>query len=91
MAIVGANNNDDYGSNSGVVYVYQRAFDAWSFLERLYSPEINRTLAVNDFFGVSVALYDGNAVISATGDDDQGSSSGIFDTRTFCCSSCKYQ
>jgi hypothetical protein len=77
MAIIGASYNDDFGSNSGVAYVYQRAYDKWSFLERLYSPEINKTLTVFDFFGSSISVFEGNAIMSAIGDDDQGSGSGI--------------
>ena len=67
--VVGVYGDDDNGSPSGSVYVYD--LDG--------SNEVKITAsdgAVNDNFGYSVAVGDSKIVIGVYGDDDNGSSSG---------------
>ena len=67
--IVGASNDDDNGSNSGSVYVYD--LDG--------SNEVKITAsdgAADDQFGYSVAVGDSKIVVGVYGDDDNGSLSG---------------
>ena len=69
--IVGAHGDDDNGSNSGSVYVY----DA----NNLSAQPTKLTAfdgAASDIFGISVAVTADKIIVGATGDDDNGSSSG---------------
>ncbi len=69
-AIVGAQLDDDYGSNSGSVY----AFDATTGQQvAKLMPSDGATL---DYFGVSVAISGTTTVIGAYGNDDTGADSG---------------
>jgi hypothetical protein len=71
-AIVGAHNNDDPCSNSGSAYLYDFS-DPCNIIE----TKLTASDAVsNDSFGGSVSLSGTTALVSATGDDDNGSSSG---------------
>ena len=71
--IVGAPYNDDKGSSSGSVYIFERTGTAaWALKGRFIAPDG----ASSDYFGWSVGI-DGNiALAGAYGDDDNGSSSG---------------
>ena len=78
-AIVGAWGDDDNGSYSGSAYL----FDVTT------GQQVAKLLpddgAVNDQFGISVAISDATAIIGAIGDDDNGDNSGsafVFDTTT---------
>lgn len=68
--VVGAHQNNDNGSKSGSVYV----FDANT------GNQIHKLLpndgAAEDFFGQSVAIHNGIIAVGAYGDDDNGSLSG---------------
>ena len=67
--IVGAQGDDDAGSNSGSVYVYNT--DGTGEVKITASDG-----AADDYFGYSVAISDTHIAVTAQGDDDAGSSSG---------------
>ena len=78
-AVVGARNHDDNGNNSGSAYLFDTATG-----EQLFKL-LSNDGALSDSFGVSVAISGSIALVGATGDDDNGFSSGsvyIFDTTT---------
>ena len=67
--VVGAWADDDAGSNSGSVYIYN--LDG--------TGEVKITASdgtVNDYFGQTVAMSDTHIVVGAIADDDAGSASG---------------
>ncbi|MBK8430871.1 MAG: FG-GAP repeat protein [Chloroflexi bacterium] len=71
-AVIGADGNDDGGSNSGSAYVFTRMGVVWSQQAKLTANDP----AMDDWFGSSVAVSGDTAVIGAYGDDDGGSDSG---------------
>jgi hypothetical protein len=71
-AVVGANNDDDGGSNSGSAYVFTRSGSDWSQQGKL----IASGAAAGDLFGISVAVDGDAAVVGAYLDDDNGTDSG---------------
>jgi cyclophilin family peptidyl-prolyl cis-trans isomerase len=75
-AIVGAYGNDDNGSNSGSVYIFEpNEFNPnkWDQKAKLTAPDA----AAGDYFGRSVAIGIGRrAIVGAYGNDDSGSESG---------------
>ncbi|MHC4976989.1 MAG: FG-GAP repeat protein, partial [Planctomycetota bacterium] len=71
MLLVGANSDDDNGTNSGSAYLYSTSDGLdWSQEAKLVASN-GRAL---DQFGMSVALQDGVAVIGAPSDDDDAAS-----------------
>ena len=72
--IVGANNDDDKGSNSGTAFIYVRDGTTWTQQSKLVASDG----ISNDYFGSSVSISgDGNtAIVGSNYDDDKGSSSG---------------
>eukprot|EP01046_Picozoa_sp_COSAG06_P016024 COSAG06_NODE_1046_length_10974_cov_9.971405_9_plen_793_part_01 len=86
VAIVGARYDDDGGSMSGSAYIFAEAGGSgggtWSQVAKLRADDA----AASDFFGLSVAIAAGVAIVGAYRDDDGGSDSGsahVFE----CCSS----
>ncbi len=71
-AIFGAYADGDAGSLSGSAYVFVLSGSTWSQQTKLTASDA----ASSDFFGYSVAVAGGTAVVGAYGDDDAGSSSG---------------
>jgi hypothetical protein len=71
-AIVGAQFDDDAGSNSGSAYIFTRSGSAWTQQAKLIAADA----AAGDRFGRSVALSGDTAIVGAYGDDDAGSRSG---------------
>jgi hypothetical protein len=71
-AVVGANFDDDAGTNSGAAYVYRLDSDTLAEDAKLTAPDG----ALFDMFGSAVALDEGCVLIGAIGDDDAGDSSG---------------
>ncbi len=74
-AIVGANNDDDNGSNSGSAYIFQKnqgGTNNWGQLIKLNASDGN----AGDYFGFSVSLSGDNATIGANGDDGNGNNAG---------------
>lgn len=72
-ALVGAPGNDNDGSNSGMVYVFERDADGiWTEIQQLTAGDA----AASDGFGHSVSITADYAIIGARGNDDDGSNSG---------------
>ena len=69
---VGASGDDDNGSRSGSVYVYEGQSGAWSLIDKLTASDG----ATDDEFGISVAVDGDTVVVGAHWDDDNGSKSG---------------
>ena len=76
IAVVGAYNDDDKGSNSGSAYVFEMSdsSDATSWTQK--AKLTAKDGAASDYFGHSVAISDGTIVVGAYADDDKGSGSG---------------
>jgi hypothetical protein len=78
-AIVGANGDDDNGTDSGSAYLFDTTTGNQLF--KLTASDG----AAQDRFGGSVAISGTIAIVGAAGDDDNGASSGstyLFDTTT---------
>lgn len=71
-AVVGAFGNDDGGSESGSAYVFVRSGTTWTQQQKVVASDA----AVDDRFGIAVAIADNTVVVGADGDDDDGSFSG---------------
>jgi cyclophilin family peptidyl-prolyl cis-trans isomerase len=74
-AIVGAHLNDDNGSSSGSAYIFEpNKIDPnnWEQKAKLIASDA----AASDYFGYSVAIGGGHALVGAYQNDDNGSSSG---------------
>ena len=71
-AVVGAQENDDNGTNSGSAYVFKRAGASWAQETKLL-PSDGATI---DVFGISVSISGDYAVVGAHRDSDNGSFSG---------------
>lgn len=77
--IVGAQGDDDHGLTSGSAYLFDATTGAQ--LAKLTASDG----APSDFFGVSVGISGGTAIVGAHSDDDNGSLSGsayLFDVAT---------
>ena len=74
MVLVGANAEDEGGSDAGAAYVFRHIGSAWSEINKLIASDA----AQDDFFGRTVSLSaDGTyALVGADGDDDNGDDSG---------------
>ena len=67
LALIGAINDDDKGSNSGSAYIFERnGNDNWSQVKKLTASDGEE----GDEFGVSVSLFGNRALIGAQGDDE---------------------
>jgi hypothetical protein len=72
LAIVGANVDDDNGSNSGSAYIFRRDVASWSQQQKLTASDA----CSSDWFGYSVSTSGDYAIVGAEGNDDKGSNSG---------------
>ncbi|HBO44685.1 MAG TPA: hypothetical protein DD670_12285, partial [Planctomycetaceae bacterium] len=72
LVIVGANGDDDKGSASGSAYIFESTDSGWVQAAKLMADDG----AANDWFGYSVSISGGKAVVGAYQDDDKGSNSG---------------
>ena len=70
--IVGASQDDAAGNSSGAAYAFEFDGVVWKEQQKLVGGDSTNS----DFFGISVAVDDNILLVGATGDDDQGSSSG---------------
>lgn len=70
--VVGAPYDDDAGSYTGAVYVFQRNGSSWGGEVKLTASDA----ASNDEFGTSVAISVDTIVVGSPKDDDDGSRSG---------------
>ncbi|HQF24565.1 MAG TPA: FG-GAP repeat protein, partial [Polyangiaceae bacterium] len=71
-AVIGSYADDDKGSNSGSVYVFERSGTAWNQAQKLVASDG----AANDNFGRAVALQGNTIVVGSPNDDDGASNSG---------------
>ena len=71
-ALIGARRDGEKGTSAGAAYVFARSGATWSQEAKLTAADG----AANDYFGISVALAGGTAVIGSYFDDDKGSASG---------------
>ena len=71
-AIVGAQENDDSGSNAGTAYVFVRHGTDWALQAKLSANKAT----LGDLFGCAVSISGDIALIGACGDDDNGPSAG---------------
>jgi len=79
IAIVGAPNNDDNGSNSGSAYLFD--VTTGTQIAKITASDA----AAEDHFGGSVGISGNVAIVGATGDDDGSDNSGsvyLFDVTT---------
>ncbi len=73
-AMASAYNDDDQGVNAGAVYALSRSTDSvWSIDQKLVSSEGSHF----DFFGTSVALFGGRAVVGAPQAEDSDPSAKV--------------
>jgi formylglycine-generating enzyme required for sulfatase activity len=72
QAVVGAPFDDDRGTESGSVYVFQRQGSAWARVATLVASDA----AAWDFFGFAAAIDDEYVVVGAYAHDDAGVDSG---------------
>ena len=71
-AIVGAMWDDDNGSWSGSAYIFQDTGSGWTQEAKLVADDGVQS----DYFGYSVSISGGKAIVGAYGDADKGSDSG---------------
>ena len=71
-AIVGANRDDDNGSESGSAYIFYNNSGIWQQQEKITASDG----VESDYFGNSVSISGNYAIVGAYHDDDNGSSSG---------------
>jgi hypothetical protein len=72
-ALVGANSDDDNGSQSGSAYVFEKdETGIWSQVAKLLPDDGE----ANDSFGISVSLSENKAIVGANRNDDNGANSG---------------
>ncbi|KAH8084483.1 hypothetical protein JL720_7981 [Aureococcus anophagefferens] len=74
LVVVGADGNDDAGSDSGSAYVFRTTNDgaSWTQVAKLVASDA----AEDDWFGYSVAVSGDLVVVGARYNDDAGSDSG---------------
>ena len=70
---VGAYRDDDKGSDSGSVYIYELQNGVWTQTHKIAGASDTTS---GDFFGVSCSLDGDTLVVGAIHDDDKGSDSG---------------
>ncbi len=70
--VVGAPGDDDLGSGSGSVYVFELQEGIWNQIGKVTASNGGNT----DFFGGSVAIDDGVLVVGAERNDDMGINAG---------------
>ena len=71
-AIVGANSNDDVGSNSGAAYIFEKIDDAWVEVQKITASDATS----GDLFGISVGISGNYAIVGAHLNDEMGSNAG---------------
>lgn len=69
---VGAPGDDDFGSSSGAVYLFERDAAGWTEVQKLAPADGE----AGDLFGHSVSLWDGVLFIGAPGDGNNGPEGG---------------
>jgi len=72
IALIGADSNDDAGTDSGSAYIFTRSGGIWTEQQKLTASDA----AGGDNFGISVVLDGDTALIGARTDDDTFNDSG---------------
>ena len=72
ILIVSAVYDDDFGNDSGSVYIYRKINNVWEFEQKIFSPDIEE----EDLFGLSLSIHDDIILASSVYDDDFGDNSG---------------
>lgn len=70
--LVGAHRDDQFGTDSGAAYVFEKDGTGWAEKSKLYNPS-GRS---GDHFGASVVVNEGFVLVGARFDDDTGTDSG---------------
>ncbi|KAJ8603551.1 hypothetical protein CTAYLR_004875 [Chrysophaeum taylorii] len=70
--VAGASYTDASSNDQGAVYVFRYNSTTYVQLWKLVASDGS----ANDWFGVSVAIYDGIIVVGASGDNDEGAEAG---------------
>ena len=71
-ALVGAQYDDDKGTNSGSAYVFARIGNAWGQQQKLVASDG----AAHDYFGYAVSVHGDTALVGAYYDDPKSTNSG---------------
>ncbi len=72
VALIGAPGDDGVGSNSGLVYVFERGTGTWSYVQDFRGSQV----ASGDRFGSALAVDAGTALVGTPRDDQQGNDAG---------------
>ena len=74
-AVIGANNNDDGGSNTGAAYVFKKPDTGWTDMAQ--TAKLTASDAINDHsFGWTVSISGDYVVVGASMDGDEGTWAG---------------
>jgi hypothetical protein len=71
-AIVGAQNEDEKGTNSGSAYIFERVGGSWSEKAKLTASDGEDS----DYFGNAVSISGDRAIVGAQYEDEKGTNSG---------------
>ncbi len=71
-AVIGAERNDENGTNAGAAYIFSNDGAGWAQQSKLYPLDGE----AYDAFGISVAIDGHTVIVGASEDDDNGNSSG---------------
>ncbi len=71
-AFVGAPLNNELGTDSGAVYIYELIGPAWALIDKLTPSGAGQ----NQFFGISVAVSGDRVLVGASGDGRLGQNTG---------------
>lgn len=73
FAVIGAWRDDDFGSNTGAAYVFERNDEGdWIEVQKLLASDA----AGGDLFGVSVSIQGNQLIVGSNGNDIDGTSTG---------------
>lgn len=70
--VVGAHRDDQFGTDSGAAYVFEKGATGWTEKSKLYNPSGQS----GDHFGASVVANGDTVLVGARFDDDDGTDSG---------------
>ena len=73
VAIIGAKGDDDNGTSAGAAYIYRDIAGTWTLEDKIVPVDVDD----NDYFGTAVDIQGNYAVITATGNDESGTNSGV--------------
>lgn len=73
--IVGSHGNDNNGTDTGAAYIFEKNDEIWTQTQKIMASDSN----YRDYFGWSVSISNGKAVIGAFGEDVGRGSAYIFE------------